>query len=285
MARAAVLCLVCAAPAAVWAQTPPSVEALRERATAYVEQFITRFSSVVAEERLVQETTSLPSVSGSGLNRKMDVPTPQRRVIRSDFLFIRRTAGDDWHVYRDAFEVDGRTVRDRGDRLMELLTAPSLTNEQMALRVAQESARYSLSPGLRSVDDPILVLVFLQPNYHPRFRFTRGARDRSLGPDVWTVNYQEQARPTVVRGLGEEDAPSRGRLWIDAGTGRVLKTDLQVRTSQVETTFAWDEPLGVAVPLEMHDSYTVGRTDFRATATYSRFRRFDVSTSEQVQGR
>jgi hypothetical protein len=273
---------LCAVPIAAWAQAPPRVEDLRERATAYVEQFIARFSSVVAEERLVQETTSLPSVSGSGLNRKIESPTPQRREIRSDFLFIRRAATDDWHVYRDAFEVDGRPVRDRGDRLMKLLTAPSLTNEQMALRVAQESARYSLNPGLRSVDDPILVLVFLQPRYHARFRFTRGPRDRGLGADVWVVNYQEHARPTMVRGLGESDAPSRGRVWIDAATGRVLKTDLQVRASQVVTTFMWDEPLGVAVPAEMHDSYSVGGTDFRATATYGRFRRFDVSTSEKV---
>src|SRR5436190_843348 len=152
-------------------------------------------------------------------------------------------------------------LRERGDRLMKLLTAPSLTNEQMALRVAQESSRYSLSPGLRSVDDPVLVLVFLQPNYHPRFRFTRGPRDRVLGADVWVVNYQEQVRPTVVRGLGEADAPSHGRVWIDAATGRVLKTDLQVRSSQIETTFTWDEALGVAVPAEMHDSYSVGGTN------------------------
>ena len=273
-----VVCL----PIALAAQAPPTVEQLRERATGYVAQFIARFSGVVAEERLVQETASLPSVSGSGLNRKIESPTPQRREIRSDFLFIRRAATEDWHVYRDAFEVNGRAVRDRGDRLMKLLTAPSLTNEQMALRVAQESSRYSLSPGLRSVDDPILVLVFLQPRYHPRFRFTRGPRDRGLGAEVWVVNYQEQTRPTMVRGLGELDAPSRGRVWIDAVTGRVLKTDLQVTTSQVVTTFTWDESLGVAVPAEMHDSYSVGGTDFRATATYSRFRRFDVSTSEKV---
>ena len=39
----------------------------------------------------------------------------------------------------------------------------------------------------------------------------------------------------------------------------------------------------MAVPVEMRDDYTIGRTDYRATATYSRFRRFDVSTSEKVQ--
>lgn len=267
----------------VQAQAPPPVEDLRERATAYVEQFIARFSTMVAEERLVQESASLPGKTGEGTNQRMNQAMPQRRELRSDFLFIRRAATENWHVYRDAFEVDGRAVRDRGDRLVKLLTAPSLSNEQLAFKIAQESSRYSISPGLRSVDDPVLALVFLQPTYHPRFRFTRGGRDRALGADVWVVNYQEQARPTVVRAQGNADAPSNGRLWIDAATGRVLKTDLRVRTSQVQTTFAWDESLGVAVPAEMRDSYMVGPTAFRATATYSRFRRFDVSTSEKIQ--
>jgi hypothetical protein len=61
---------------AVAAQSPPRAEALRERATAYVEQFIARFSRVVAEERLVQESTSLPRVSGTGTKQQMDVPNP-----------------------------------------------------------------------------------------------------------------------------------------------------------------------------------------------------------------
>ena len=281
-----VVCAVCAAgavPAGVLAQSPPGVEDLRARATAYVDQFIARFAGVVAEERLVQETTSLPGKSGEGMNQRMNQAMPGRREIRSDFLFIRRAASENWHVYRDAFEVDGRAVRDRGDRLMRLLTAPSLSNEQLALKIAQESSRYSLSPGLRTVDDPILVLVFLQPNYHPRFRFTRGPRDRDLGGDVWVVNFQEQARPTMVRGQGSADAPSTGKMWIDAATGRVLKTELRVNSSQVQTTFSWDESLGVAVPAEMRDSYMVGPTAFRAKATYSRFRRFDVSTTEKIE--
>ena len=283
MSRAGLVFVLCVLPLALSAQSPPSVDDLREKATAYLTQFIDRFSSVVAEERLVQESTSLPSVSGSGTARRMDVAIPQRREIHSDFLFVRRAATEHWLVYRDTFEVDGRAVGDRSDRLMKLLMSPSLSNEALAVKVAQESSRYSLGAGVRSVDDPILALIFLQPTYHPRFRFTRGARDRAVGPDVWMVNYQEHARPTVVRAQSAGDAPSTGRLWIDAPTGRVLKTDLRVSTSQIVTTFTWDESLGVAVPTEMHDAYTVGRTDFRATATYSRFRRFDVSTKEVVQ--
>jgi hypothetical protein len=62
------------------------VEELRERATAHVEDFLVRFSQLVCEELMVQESTSLPSVSGSGTSAKMDAPTPGRREIRSDYL-------------------------------------------------------------------------------------------------------------------------------------------------------------------------------------------------------
>jgi hypothetical protein len=63
----------------------------------------------------VQESASLPRVSGTGTGQKMDVPIPGRRDIRSDYLFVRRQAG-----------------------------------------------RHQLDPGLRSVNDPFLALVFLQ---------------------------------------------------------------------------------------------------------------------------
>ena len=267
---------------AVAAQSPPRVEALRERATAYVEDFLARFSQIVCEEHFVQESNSLPSVSGTGTNQKMDAPAPGRREIRSNYLFVRRQASDDWMTFRDTFEVDGRPVRDRGDRLVKLLANPSLENEALARRLTLERTRHQLDPGVRSVNDPILALVFLQARYQARFRYTRGARDRQVGEDVWIVDFQEQDRPTLVRVLGG-DAPSRGRLWIEAGNGRVLKSEMQVTTSRVVTTFAWDEAIGLAVPVEMRDDYTLGRTDYRATATYSRFRRFDVSTSEKVQ--
>jgi hypothetical protein len=234
-----VLCVVRAVPA-VLAQSPPRVEELRERATAYVEDFLTRFSQLVCEERMVQESTSLPSVSGSGTNAKMEAPTPGKREIRSDYLFVRRQATEDWITFRDAFEVNGRPVRDRADRLVKLLANPSLENEALARRLMLESTRHQLNPVLRSVNDPLLVLVFLQNRYQARFRYTRGARDRKVGDDVWIVNYREQEWPSIIR-VGGGDALSRGRL------------------------------------------YSFGRTDYRATATYSRFRRFDVSTSEKVQ--
>ena len=290
MARV-LLCAVCV-PMAAAAQSPPRVETLRERATAYVEDFVTRFSQIVCEEHMVQESTSLPSVSGSGANARtdgrsapaatLDMPAPGRREIRSDYLFVRRQTAEDWITFRDAFEVNGRPVRDRGDRLVKLLANPSLENDALARRLMLESTRHQLNPGLRSVNDPLLVLVLLQDHYQARFRYTRGARDRKVGDEVWIVNFQERDRPTIVRS-GGGDAPSRGRLWIDAGNGRVLKSEHQVGTSRVATTFAWDPTFGLALPVEMRDDYTLGRTGFRATATYSRFRRFDVSTSEKVQ--
>lgn len=275
--------MACLLPQQARAQAPPTSDLLRDRATAYVEDFISRFSDVVAEERFLLQSASLPNVNGSGFGARIDLAAPDRREIRSDFLLIRRRTTDDWLVYRDAFEVDGRAVRDRGDRLVKLLTTPSLENDDLVRQVALENARYDLDPGLRSVENPLLSLVFLQTAFRDRFRFTRGEPDDKVGQDVWVLNYQEQQRPTIVRGLRDTDSPARGRVWIDASTGRVLRAEVAVRGSRTLTTFAWDETLQVAVPVELRDAYRVGRTGFTVTSTYSRFRRFGVSTSEVIK--
>lgn len=131
-AALAALGILCLFPGITSAQTP-KVEDLRDRATAYVEGFVTRFANVVSEEHFLQESSALPSISGTGRDARLDIPTPGRREIRSDFLFVRRQATDDWLVYRDAFEVDGRPVRDRSDRLLTLLTAPARGSQELAM--------------------------------------------------------------------------------------------------------------------------------------------------------
>ena len=74
---------------------------------------------------------------------------------------------------------------------------------------------------------------------------------------------------------GNRDLPAHGVMWIDAGTGRILKTELRLgekpavstgHTSSslgwappttIVTTFGFHEALGIDVPLEMRDRYPV----------------------------
>jgi hypothetical protein len=76
-----------------------------------------------------------------------------------------------------------------------------------------------------------------------------------------------------------------GRVWIESDTGRVLQTELVVSGGdRVVTRFRWDERFQIAVPVEMSESFAVGNTAIERRATYGDFRRFAVTTEEQLQG-
>jgi hypothetical protein len=77
---------------------------------------------------------------------------------------------------------------------------------------------------------------------------------------------------------------SSGLIWIEEGTGRVVKTELQFGQSiRVSTLFKFDEALGFNVPAVMEDRYPDRTGEFRGKATYGKFRRFEVKTEEKIE--
>jgi hypothetical protein len=245
------------------------------RATTYVQDFISRFANVVAEERYSQRITS-PN---------------RRRELLSDFLLVRLAETGDWQAFRDVFEVDGKPVRDREARLTKLLLTPSRNAFQQAAAIANESARQNLA-DIGTLNNPLIALSFLQPRYQPRFRFLPARLDKKLGTDVWLIQFQEFVVPTILKGNANRDLPSRGRLWIEGATGRVVKTELEIGSNSarfgltpisIATTYAFDEALGLNVPVEMQEFYPQGDNQFTSVAKYGRFRRFDVKTEETVK--
>jgi hypothetical protein len=80
---------------------------------------------------------------------------------------------------------------------------------------------------------------------------------------------------------------SRGLMWVDEETGRIVKTRLQIGPFRVPpeivTTYRRDEDLGIDVPGEMRDWYPDRNGDIQGVATYGRFRRFQVKTEETIQ--
>ena len=156
-----------------------------------------------------------------------------------------------------------------------------------AERIREEGARYNLGNMRSTLGNPVLALGVLQQSYQPRFRFTVGKEDKSLGPGVAMVEYKEVQSPAMIRGEAGRDLPAHGRLWIDAATGRVLKTELQVEQPAVRatitTTFQAEEKSGIAVPAEMREQYIFANGNrVNTVATYGRFRRFDVNANEDI---
>ncbi len=269
------------------AQSAPTVDTLIARGGRYVAQFIDRFSNVVAEERYVQDTLgNLPSVAlgGRGGLQQMG-PASRHRELKSDFLLVK-VGSSDFLPFRDVFEVDGTPIRDREQRLAKLFLQPAATATDLAqaLDITKESARYNIGAMQRTINTPILALTFLQLETQNRIRYTLGKRDPGVGDNVWIVEYKEHGRPTMVRGLRDADIPASGRFWIDAVTGRVAKAELALDTpgirARVTTTFRLDDHFQIDVPVEMREQYFLDRGQVTGTASYGRFRRFDVNADE-----
>jgi hypothetical protein len=287
---AIVLALAAGLPAQ---QEDPVLEALLTRATWYALDFVEKLSSIVAEERYVQDSNvALPTVPIPGMGGRGGSPlasmsrgSAKHRELRSDFLIVKST-GQFWEPFRDVFEVDHIPVRDRDERISKLFLQPTGDSQARAKAIADESARYNLGSVRRTINNPVFALIFLQPDLRWHFKFTFGKPDRRMGEDVRVVEFLEEARPTVITGLPGQDMVAYGRFWIEAATGRVVKTEVRVDERGVKailtTVFRADERLGIDVPAEMKEDYELADSHVTGNATYGRFRRFEVKATEEV---
>lgn len=282
-----VLTLIVAASCTV--QLPaatPKTDELIARATVYVSEFVARFSGIVAEERFVQEAgPSVTAPKAKGKQLTPDVPRiAVRRELVSDFMLVQIPNDGYWHAFRDVFQVDGSPVRERDERLTDLFLQPVNGAIARAIEIEREGVRYNLGDPVRTLNNPLLALGFLQPRYQSRFRFSLRGVDPEAGPDVWIVEYSERARPTVLRRVPDADLPARGRIWINEHTGTVVRTELLVSEDDVITTsFRFDDVLKLAVPLEMKENYRHKNDYVVGVARYGHFRQFSVHTEERIK--
>jgi hypothetical protein len=204
--------------AAPRAQQITLAEAL-ERTADYVAAFNRDLSSIVAEERYTQ-TWRTPPLKGRS------VDSLARRELLSDLILVK--AGDDsvWVQYRDVFQVDGSPVRDRVERLTSLFVNPSAAADNQIARIQRESARLNLGNIERNLNTPVFALQFLTRENQSAFKFKRTEERRSaavndaaadtgafrVSTEVWVVQFEESARPTIVQTANGRDVPARGRF-------------------------------------------------------------------------
>lgn len=233
----------------------------------------------------------MPAGGGRGGVAPPPSPTDSNRArhrdLRSDFLLVKSPDTSALVPFRDVIMVDGSPVRDRQERLARLFFHGDKDAMAQAELIREESARYNLGNLRSTIGNPVLGLSVLQRSYQPRFHFSLGKADKSAGAGVWVVEFKETESPAMVRGEAGSDLFAHGRLWIDATTGTVLKTELGVEQPSVRavivTTFRVEEKSAIAVPFEMREQYTLGNGNKVSTvASYGRFRRFDVSAAEEV---
>ena len=273
------------------ADQPLTLRDVLARVGDYVVRYERELSGIVAEEHYIQQDGLFPR------------PPTTRRELKSDLLLVRTPGSEGYVQFRDVFEVDGRPLRDRSQRLQKLFLDPSAENTRQAGQIMTESARYNVGRINRNINVPLLALMFMHPTNQSHFKFAMSTEDRgvpkglpdsghfAVSIDVKVLSFRETESPTIVRDAASprKDARSSGRVWVEPDTGRVLMTELLVESSTVrsstQVSYQSEPLLGFLVPVEMRERYMLpppNQYRIDGTATYSNFRQFTVKTNETI---
>jgi hypothetical protein len=281
--------------AAVFGAEDPTLDVVLARAAEYVSQYQQQLRGLVAEETYRQNLTRMVAARPSDARGRQ---SREGRELKSDLLLVKLGDENFWMQFRDVFEVDKKPVRDRDQRLSKLFIEAKADARTQAESIQQESARYNLGPLMRTVNVPIMALLFFERSVQPRLKFEQGKAgnvkrfDGLAEPSaIWMIEYKETGKGTMVRGTNDRDIPSHGRIWLDSSNGRVLRTEMisedTALRAEINVSYKAEAGLDLLVPGEMREIYTIRRNETRidGLATYGHFRRFTVATSEKPKDR
>ena len=253
----------------------------------YVAAYERDFVGVVAEETYRQDVRG--GRIGTDLRGfPIDGPS-QQRELKSDVLLVRAPDGDRWMQFRDVFEVDGKPVRDRADRLTKLFLQPSGRWSKQIQDIATESARYNIG-GVNRNDQPAGARADgpRRPQPRPGSRSGQPQKDSAAGPCA-KLEYREERGGTLIRTTGDESMPVARPLLRRRGnrTGAVERAPAP-RTpalkAQIDVTYGMEPSLGMLVPREMREKYTTKNGSIiEGKATYAKFRRYQVTVDEKIK--
>src|SRR6185295_7766086 len=217
---------VCGAAVLASAQAPKLGDVM-SRLSTYLEQYERRLSATVADElyrQSMEVRSSTPPVVVDAQPSRLPLGRADR-ILRSDYALTRTADKDAWVGYRDTFEVDGKPVRDREDRLLRLLSSDTPAS---AARIAAESARFNLGNTIvaRNVNVPTLVLEMLHPRNQDRFRFKKTGEEQVGRAQTWQIEFTEKQRPTFIRNSNGRDRVSHGSVWVNPASGEIWRTML-----------------------------------------------------------
>jgi hypothetical protein len=196
--------------------------------------------------------------------------------------------------FRDVFEVDGKPVRDRQNRVIDLFTHPNANAMDQARRIVAEGARFNLESTAveRTLNLPMAALGFLRTANQSRSTFDTRGSDSVHGRHAVILRFREKARPRLIG--SRDDAAANGLFWIDPKTGTVLQSELELDShiattgvkASIVVTYQEVPEVGFWLPEEMTETYTITNTQgqqigtLSGHASYSDFRKFEISTEQ-----
>ena len=241
---------------------------------AYLREYESQLSSVIADEVLVQEAP--PS-------SRMSLQLAESRRLKSEVAFLRLPGNREWMGYRRVISVDGKRVADSTDTLAKLLGVTSDDRLAMARLLVLRSAEHNL--GLpRTVNMPNLPLELLHPQYRDRFDVALDGYEVARGRTAVRLMFTERNEPSVVAFGDRHNLLSRIRAWVDQKDGTLYRADTRFESSlqevapSVSVRFDRHKGLGILVPVEMREEFLIDANVMgKGRATYSNFRRFETA--------
>ncbi|OFW10175.1 MAG: hypothetical protein A3H96_18105 [Acidobacteria bacterium RIFCSPLOWO2_02_FULL_67_36] len=233
------------APAA--AQKDPPVADVVRAAGEYLATYAPKVSGVT-----LQEEYTLIDVTGGRMS------TTQR--LNSDLVLLNLTGKI--IALRDAYSIDSNALRVRQPRITTLLVRPTAAGWEQAQAYAGETARYLMDTLVVRSNDPTLAVQVADPTNQTRLTYKIDGRKKMDGVDVIGLRFQETKTPDasyIVPTPGK--AAASGRLWLEAGTGRIHRTELSLQSdtesARIEVVYGRDSALDLWLPKEMVDLYDI----------------------------
>jgi len=258
------------------------IAAVLQRAAQYVQQYEEQdLGSLLASENYLQTATRYSS------DGRLIVSREQQRT-RADFLIL--VLGKDRIGLRIVNRLNGVAVKPPVNGFDTMLDGSPEKIRQSILAIEDESSRYNIGAVLRNINVPTFTLKVAREAEIDRFSIKKNGSDKISGIETWELKFQEKRSPTLIHGEHGESLLSFGSLWIEPGTGRVVKTELDVANpfsnppvkGKIVVTYSVNKALGILVPTEMVEEYRTVESLVTCIAGYSNFRSFKVDASSVI---
>lgn len=267
-----------------------SVQEVLRRVDAYLASYETSLAALTAEESFEQrEVVQLPVRRHPAGSIPTDgVPwshTRARRKLLSDVAFLRLPGNAEWAGFRSVQQVDGERVAEADVRLSTLVAGGADHLEQ-ARAITAISSKYNLGTP-RTTNMPTVPLEIFHPRHRVRFNYRLDGTASIRGARTVRLAFQERATPTVIRSPDGGDVKSLGAAWVDPVAGTLWRIEVFFQDPTIGQTpsrsdvrirvdFGLDARLGLMVPVEMHEVFSVPGGRGEGRATYRNFKRFET---------
>ena len=277
---AILIILTCGFADSAPAQTAVPIETVLARASEYVAQYESELGNLIGAEEYVQSSVLMDlSVPPRILKRE------QRRTT-SDFLIIQ--VGEEWAALRKVNRVDGNKVKESEPSFDQAFDASPAANAKLLDNFKQESTQYNLGNVHRDINLPTFALHVLRKKEISRFVFDRAGTAKVGGVQTWKIRFREMAAPTLVVTAKNEPLYSKGTLWIEPDTGRVLQTEFEVENPSprvdgyIAVEYSAGKNVKVLVPSSMVERYESTYNKVECRADYMNFRPFEVDVKFEI---